>query len=411
MQKPLFRCLPTLAALGALALAGCGSGASSASNSPTAHDHGSHSASAGTETDDASPRIVAATDTGLVVLDEKLQQLASFETKERPTLTLGHDARHIFAVQGAANLVNVLDSGSWAQGHGDHFHYYVSDPAMATDGLEGGKPVHVVPNPDAEATAVFFDEQGTAVVLDTAELAEGHFDHATRIATKGAQHGLVVPLRDGQRLVTQPGSATTMPDSIEWQDGDGTTKQTYTCTQMHGEVVAGGKVAFGCADQVLIIGKDGQATKIAAPDASGERVGALVADPKGKTFLGDWGSTSLLFINGEQAKVVEVGVTYGNRAATPDGRFVLLGTDGVLRVFDAAGTETQRFEVTKPWELPKGHGGTMPTVAAGQLQGATMVWVSEPGANKVHAVDLFSNTVTAADVPGAPASLVAANAG
>ena len=81
------------------------------------------------------------------------------------------------------------------------------------------------------------------------------------------------------------------------------------------------------------------------------------------------------------------------------------------RLYDAEGSELQTFAVTGAWELPKGHGGVSPAIFGGEQAAAQMIWISDPAANKVHAVDLFSNTVKSVDVAGAPSSLVVANAG
>lgn len=99
---------------------------------------------------------------------------------------------------------------------------------------------------------------------------------------------------------------------------------------------------------------DGQATVVANPDDSGERVGALVAD--------------------------------------------------------AHGHETATFEVIAPWTKGKGHGALAPSLAAGQNAGANTVWVSEPATGKVHAVDLFAEEIASADVEGNPGSVAVTNA-
>lgn len=349
-------------------------------------------------------------ETGVTVLDENLEVIETFTTPARPTLGLAHNGRHVIAVQGAENRADVIDAGSWSKGHGDHFHSFVTEPSIADEALSGGKPVHVVPNAAAGLTSVFFDDDGQAVVLDDHVLESGHFDEAKTIKSSGPQHGLIAPLPNHQWLVTQPSAESRMPDLIGLQDDSGKVLDSYTCKEMHGDVIVNKTAAFGCVDSVLIV-RDGQATTIAAPDASGERVGALVANADASTLLGDWGPTSLLFINGDQAKVVEVGTTYGNRTVTADGRFAILGTDGVLRLYDAEGSELQTFAVTGAWELPKGHGGVSPAIFGGEQAAAQMIWVSDPAANKVHAVDLFSNTVKSVDVAGAPSSLVVANAG
>lgn len=415
----------SITALVALGLAGCGAPTVPASPAPGAtspaqpshseqgHDDHSHEPSAthaeGTETTERSPRVVVATETGMTVLDHALKPLGTFATTSRPTLTVAHDNRHVVAVQGEAGVVNLLDAGSWAKGHGDHFHFFVAEPKLGEQPLTGKKPVHVVPNAKADATAVFFDDDGAAVLLDDHALESGHVDEAPKVTTKGAQHGLVMPLPDSRRLVTQPGKEGSLPDTIELQDASGAVLDTFTCTGMHGEDVVGSVAAFGCLDSVLVIA-DGKATRVAAPDSSKERVGGLVANADASTFVGDWGPTSLVFITGGKAKLVDIGVTYGNRVATPDGRFAVLGTDGALRLFDTGGKQLQKLAVTKPWQLPKGHGGTVPSIAAGEVAAANTVWVSEPATHQVHAVDLFANQVKSASVPGQPSSIAVTNA-
>lgn len=412
---------PLLGAAGvllAIALAGCGTTtatpAAPAPSTPAAsehegHDHDHHDPAEATETVERSPRVVVSTETGVTVLDEKLAVIESFATTARPTLTTAHDDRHVIAVQNKAGVVNVIDSGSWAQGHGEHFHFFTAAPAMLDESLTGGKPVHVVGSPKAGVTAIYFDEAGAAQVLSDEALAHGELRGLVTVASSAGHHGVVAPLADGSWLVTQPGDDGALPDTIELRDASGAVQQTFTCNDMHGDVVVGKTAAFGCVDSVLIV-RDGAASVVANPDASGERVGAIVADAKAETFVADWASDSLVFINGGTAAVVEVGADYSNIVVTPDGRFAVLGTDGVLRIYDASGAETQRFEVTGAWTKPQGHGGVAPSLAAGDLAGAKMIWVTEPDAGKVHAVDLFSNTVTSAEVAGKPGSIAVTNA-
>ncbi len=390
-----------------LSVSGC-SGSALPASSGNPDPDATFSRKDSTETPEASPRIVVGTETGVTVLDEHLHEVGAFTTKARPSLTVAHDGRRVLAVQSKSNTVQVVDAGSYARKHGNHYHYYTTAPAMAEKAIEGGKPVHVVPNVAAQTTAVFFDADGSAKLLDTKALDSGAYDAAPTVSTRGPQHGVVVPLPDGKRLVSQPGDEGTLPDTIELQDSAGTVSQTYQCADMHGEVAVGTTAAFGCGDSVLVV-RDGKATVVSVP-AGDDRVGGISADAKAENFVGDWGTTSLLFVTGDRASVVDIGVEYGNRAVTPDGGVVVLGTDGVLRRYDMTGKEQQRVTVTQPWTLPKGHGATMPNLAAGTLKGAPTVWVTEPAAGKVHAVDLTTSTVTSADVAGQPASLAVTNA-
>lgn len=415
--------LGSMAVAAALVVAGCGApttagqGATpAASHSDHAYDdhnhddhgHGGHDDKA-TETLEASPRLVVATETGVAVLDEKLVTLATFTTEARPTLTTVHDGRHVAAVQGTAGKVNIIDAGSWAQGHGEHFHYFTAEPALLDEALKGGKPVHVVGHAKAHVTAVYFDEAGSAQLLTTEALEHHELDDLKTTGAKAPHHGVIVPLADGTFLVSQRG-ADALPDTIDHVDAKGVTTKTFDCKGLHGETVVGTTAAFGCSDSIVII-RDGVETRIANPDASGERVGAIVADRKARIFVGDWAADSLVFITNDQAKVVEVGAEFSNIAVTPDGRFTVIGTDGNVGIYDATGAETERYPVTQPWTKPTGHGALAPSIAAGDLAGAAMIWVTEPDAGKVHALDLFAKKVTSADVAGTPGSLAVANAG
>lgn len=53
--------------------------------------------------------------------------------------------------------------------------FFTSEPKLLDEQLTGGKPVHVVGNAEAVVTAVYFDESGTAQVVDGEALAEGEF--------------------------------------------------------------------------------------------------------------------------------------------------------------------------------------------------------------------------------------------
>lgn len=398
-----------LSLLALTGLAACSPATVNDASTPSHQHHDHHEAEAGaTETDDRSPRIVVSTETGITVLDADLHQLSTFTTPARPNLTTMHDDRHVVAVMTRQNQVQILDSGSWAQGHGDHFHFYTAEPKMLETPIDGGRPIHVVPNTAANATGVFFDADGKGVLIDSEELKAGDLAAAHQVTTNGEQHGLAMPMPGGGYFVSQPGDQE-LPDTVELHTEDGALTSTFNCDEMHGEVARGTMAAFGCLDSVLIV-QDGTETRVPAPDTSGERVGGLVATADGHTLLGDWGKTSLVFITDGMAKVVEVGVPYSNRAVTPDGQFAVLGTDGTLRIYNAAGEQTKTFPLTSPWEMPEGHGALTPSVTAGELEAANMVWVADPAANKVFAVDLFSDNVTEVEVPGAPGSIVVTNA-
>lgn len=360
-----------------------------------------------TETAERRPRISVATETGVVVLDENLKQVASFELGSRPTLTEAHDDRHVFATRMADNKTNVVDSGSWAQGHGDHYHFYVGEPSLADETIAGSKPVHVVANSDVGTTAIFADGDGAATVIQQDNFASNSFKDLATVEANFPHHGLVAPMPDGHYIVSAaPDAQTPLPATLELRHGAEDVEETYTCSGLHGEVVSGWNAAFGCEDSVLVI-KEGKGENIPNPDAAA-RVGALVANKDFTTIVGTYGD-ALVFVKDGKATKVDVPVAHSNISMTPDGHVVTLGVDGKLYVYDANGELADTIDVGAAWEKPEGHGGVAPSVTSGEFAGANIVWVSEPGANKVHMVDLFTQKTTATDVADQPASIASTN--
>ena len=160
---------------GVLALSACGSGADGG-----ASDGGGEGAGAAespssdrTEVGALSPRIVLAHEGGVVTLDSADGSVLN-ETPVEGYVRLNPagDGRHV-AVS-ASDAVTMYDTGLLAQGHGDHFHYYVQDPALTDLSLEAPMPGHVVPHGDR--TAIFADGTGDITLIDPTALGEGQLD-------------------------------------------------------------------------------------------------------------------------------------------------------------------------------------------------------------------------------------------
>ncbi|AZA12264.1 hypothetical protein [Corynebacterium gerontici] len=390
----------------ALPLAACSPGSSEqASTTSSSEQPGAQSSSEQAQEQDApQARVAVATEDGITIFDGNLQQLASFDLPARPTLSTLGDHRHIAAVLTKNNAVEIIDAGSWSVPHGDHSHYYTTEPSKAQQALEGAKPIHVVSNANAGTSAIFFDDDAEGRVLDAEKLEHGQLDAAQRIKAKEAHHGVVVPLANDQMLVSQKGAR--LADTITLLDADGETIGTFDCSEMHGEDVHANNAIFGCSDGVLEI-QDGKPTMIPAPDASGERVGAITFNHDASAALGDWGEESLLLIREHQAKVVPTPAAFGNRISLPEGGFAYLDTEGVLHILDDQAVEQRSIPVMGAWTKPKGHGGVAPGIAAGENGEDTLVWVSDPKSNTLYQVNLSDDSITHTDVEGAPASLAA----
>lgn len=402
--------ITTISAL-SITLAACSAGATSEEPHEHHSEHGDHhehgAAAEGKETAERRTRIAVGTDEGVTILDESLTELATFSGTSQPRLAEASDDRHVWVVDPATGDVSAIDAGSYGVPHGDHFHYYITDPAALNLTIDMDKPAHVVTNPDVDGTAIFDDATGTAAVVSAEDLSESR--PGTQVSAEYAHHGVVVPMPDGHYFVTEASEGEALPSTIELRHGTTEVEDTYECAGMHGEVAHGWNAAFGCADSVVIV-RDGVPTTIDYPESAGDsRVGTLHATSDFATLVGNFGPTSLALISADTFSELNVTSEYGPFTITPDGTIVVLGTDGKLRTFSTDGEAIATIDVTAAWEKPEGHGGIAPQMSAGEFAGANMVWITEPAAHKVHAVDLFSGKVMSTDVAGQPSSIATLN--
>lgn len=155
----------------ALAVAGCGQGEdsagktdekSSASSTPHGYVEGAEEKS--------EPQLRLAvndgTDGGLKIVDLVSEETVSEFKGDSSTRISTADNRYVFEKDAKSDKATVIDSGVWTVDHGDHFHYYRSDPKSLGE-LSGKKPGHVVSN--GSKVAFFFDGDGTAKVYDRQE--------------------------------------------------------------------------------------------------------------------------------------------------------------------------------------------------------------------------------------------------
>lgn len=93
------------------------------------HDDGDH----GEEAAERTPRLAAAYDGGLLVLDGlTLELVADLELPGFNRLNPAGDGRHVLVSTTAGDEpgFQVLDLGTWAEAHGDHAHYFTAEPEL-----------------------------------------------------------------------------------------------------------------------------------------------------------------------------------------------------------------------------------------------------------------------------------------
>ena len=404
---------------GVLALAACGSGSDrGASDAGGVEGDGTGAAEAPssdrTEVGALSPRIVLAHEGGVVTLDSADGAvLDETDLEGYVRLNPAGDGRHV-AVS-ASDAVTMYDTGLLAQGHGDHFHYYVQDPALTDLSVEAPHPGHVVPHGDR--TAIFADGTGDITLIDPTALGEGQLDVLEETATEDPHHGVAVPLSDGGLLTTQ--GTEDARSTVQVLDADGkVVAETDDCPGVHGEAAAqptesGDVISLGCENGSVIY-HDGEFHKVAIDgdyQRSGNQKGhedspIVLADHKveAEPAGGIERPTEIALIDTRDAtqQLVDLGSPYWFRSLDrgPDGEALVLTYDGELNILDPeSGEILHEVPVTGEWEEGENwqEAGPMLSVADGTA------FVVDPEAKKLTMVDVASGEVyRTLDLPVVP---------
>ena len=391
---------------GVLALSACGSGADGGASDGGGEEAGAAESPSSdrTEVGALSPRIVLAHEGGVVTLDSADGSVLN-ETPVEGYVRLNPagDGRHV-AVS-ASDAVTMYDTGLLAQGHGDHFHYYVQDPALTDLSVEAPHPGHVVPHGDR--TAIFADGTGDITLIDPTALGEGQLDVLEETATEDPHHGVAVPLSDGGLLTTQ--GTEDARSTVQVLDADGkVVAETDDCPGVHGEAAAqptesGDVISLGCENGSVIY-RDGEFHKVAIDgdyQRSGNQKGhedspIVLADHKVEAEPADGieRPTEVALIDTRDAsqQVVDLGSPYWFRSLDrgPDGEALVLTYDGELNILDPdSGENLHEVPVTGEWEEGENwqEAGPMLSVADGTA------FVVDPEAKKLSMVDVASGEV------------------
>lgn len=148
-----------------------------------------------------------------------------------------------------AEAVHIVDSGSWTVEHGDHVHYYRSEPRDVGVVRE---QEFTAAYSDATVTAMSFSD-GSVVVLDRKQLDKGTVAEMTRIV--GQPHDAVAVPYEEHVLTSVADEDQRSARGIEIRARDGSPAATISepCPALQGTAVTGRGVVFGCADGVLLI--------------------------------------------------------------------------------------------------------------------------------------------------------------
>ncbi|MDF2828420.1 MAG: hypothetical protein K0R01_1703, partial [Mycobacterium sp.] len=269
--------------------------------------------------------------TKLVLVDPRTGDMAVYdavdETETRvdsagPVTSIAGDGR--FAYLGTDEGTSIVDAGAWTFDHGEHYHYFATEPA-------------VVGTLDLPATSVSASNSITAVVgrndvqlLDRERLGAKEVEPPPGLDV-GDDVTAVVPY--GKRLVT-----VTDAGLVRVVDDTGSTDLVGTCPSPSWSVPTRRAVVFGCATGAIrVTGGDGDLTVTAMPfpaDAPAQRPLRMDHRDRADVFAGVSEGT-VWVLDSRQRKWTVIPVEDALSANTSgDGMVLVLHRDGTLSGID-----------------------------------------------------------------------------
>lgn len=279
---------------------------------------------------------------------------------------IADDGRYAYlAADGTTTLV---DSGSWIVDHGDHVHYYRTQPRRIGT-LDGA--VRTAHSDTVVAAAVLAD--GSTALADRTALDAGEFRPGPVL------EGVALPY-GGHLLVANPAGR------IEVRSRENTIVRTLTppCPDTGAHTLTRRGAVFSCADGALLVTEDDgafTAEKLPYPPGTTGRADG---------FFHRRGSDVLVTVHGPRILVLEIArrtwrpiETGPVTAATTAGAgtaVLALGRDGVLHAYDpVTGAETAHTRVLAAPVDP-----AAPPVL---LVDADRAYVNDPAAREIHEID------------------------
>lgn len=229
------------------------------------------------------------------------RELARYDLAGPAALTAGPAGRLVYAAQGSAGQVAVIDTGIGFESHGDHAHLLVTPPRLLDARFEGKKPSHLVGHDGR--MALFFDGEGAARIVAEHAILDGKAE-PREIRTAAPHHGVAAAIGRAT-LVSVPHPerpAEELPIGIEVRDEAGArVGDLAACRDLHGEAASGDLTAFACAEGVLLATVEDGAPVV-------RRLDYPAALPAGKAttldggrslrwFLGNWGPSAVVLID------------------------------------------------------------------------------------------------------------------
>lgn len=409
-------------AVTALALSACGAGGAGSGASSTATAAGSSASTAPSESPSprstersevasVTPRVVLSHEGGLTTLDAETGEVVHEQEREGfLRLNNAGDGQHVMVSAGDEFLV--YDAGIDAQIHGDHHHFYSSEPGLTEVTFPAPAAGHVVTHNGQ--TTLFADGTGGIQTFTSEHLRSG-MPRAVETSTENAHHGVALELTDGSLLTTQGTEEGRNTVQVLERESGKVLAETTDCPGVHGETVAADEaVVLGCENGPVVY-RDGAFHKVPV-ETEYQRSGNLAGTKASSIVLGDHKvdadaeqerPTEIALIDSVQDTLttVDLGSSYWFRslARGPEGESLVLTYDGELNILDESGKILHEVKAIEPWEEKAEWQQPGPILKSAD----GLAYITDAEQQKLVVVNIAQGTVERTlDLPVAPVEMV-----
>jgi zinc transport system substrate-binding protein len=300
--------------------------------------------------------------TGTVnVVDPLARKTLDTFTLEGPSsLYRSESGETIFAIQGAAGVVQAMGSGIAFTDHGEHGDIEVSKPGLLDFRMEGTKPGHFMERQGQ--IALWFDGEDKARLFSESDALRGQANPRD-VAVDAAHHGVGIPYGDHAVVsVPNPEDASKRPIGARVVKGEAEqVGEVAACPGLHGSAGSGSLYALACDTGLLLIeARDGTPEIRHLPYAASlpEGSSSTLLGGKGlRYFVGNYGADRIVLIDPQAQdafRLVQLPTRRVHFAVDPirSRDIYVITEDGWLhRVDFLSGTIVASAEVTRPYSM------------------------------------------------------------
>ena len=264
--------------------------------------------------------------------------------------------RFAIAVSSDANMVHVIDGGTYLEPHDGHFDLVNGEAEPVGLDLAGDRPVHLYVGD--EWAAVYYDGSGEVALINEHELEEEGAAYqpvlmSSGTINSGTHHGAAVSMEDDLFAITpiHPDFASNpdqyrLPTTVDIRDLSGNVLYTAgDCPDLHGDAGNGHIAVFGCTGGVLAVeAHDGDFEHffISAPEGEPEdfRLTTVWGASGVDHFLALGSAVGLYIVEPEEGEMEQlIAAEDGNSpiqvALSRDGEeMVVVMSSGEIRLYD-----------------------------------------------------------------------------